>query len=316
MSKSEVNREGADIAAVGQLLDRRNQVQGWLARLDELTDDIADHVASRVRADYADRLESVVTELGTHLDGIRADVDDLRTRLDDAGRRYESAVDSLEESRLRYRIGELQERDWEERRVSLEGDVASMASARDAVAGELHRMEDLVAQIEGGAPPAPSRPPAPEPAAPPPPPPAEPYVYPISEPVVNMVSEREEEFLAEPFSPPAEEPVAEPLPEFVEAPPPPTPLPFLGGRDFPWEIPAPPAPREPEPVADVAPPADFLAELDRALNEDSSEEEGYTLTEAELEGDSRPKPGVKCPDCGYTNDPQAWYCGVCGADLN
>jgi hypothetical protein len=189
-----------------------------------------------------------------------------------------------------------------------------MASSRDAVAGELHRMEDLVAQIEGSEPP-PAPPRAPEPAAPEPTP-VESYRPPIPEPVENAVAERED-FLAEPFTPPTEEPVAQPLPEFIEeTPPPPTPLPFLGGRDFPWEVPAPPARHEPEPVAEAAPPADFLAELDRALNEDSSEEEGYTLTEAELEGDSRPKPGVKCPDCGYTNDPQAWYCGVCGADLN
>jgi hypothetical protein len=181
-------------------------------------------------------------------------------------------------------------------------------------------MEDLVAQIEGGEPPAP-RPGAPEPPAPEPvaaaSAPVEPFVVQTPEPVAEAAPEREVEFLAEPFTPPAEEPIAETVPEVVPEAPPPTPLPFLGGRDFPWEIPAPPAPREPEPHPDTPPPpADFLAELDRALNEDSPEEEGYTLTEAELEGDSRPKPGVKCPDCGYTNDPQAWYCGVCGADLN
>lgn len=30
---------------------------------------------------------------------------------------------------------------------------------------------------------------------------------------------------------------------------------------------------------------------------------------------TRPGPGVKCVDCGYTNDFDARYCGVCGVDL-
>ena len=30
---------------------------------------------------------------------------------------------------------------------------------------------------------------------------------------------------------------------------------------------------------------------------------------------TRPTAGVKCPECGYTNDATAWYCGVCGVDL-
>jgi hypothetical protein len=33
------------------------------------------------------------------------------------------------------------------------------------------------------------------------------------------------------------------------------------------------------------------------------------------EPDTRPPPGLKCPDCGYMNDANAWYCGVCGVDL-
>lgn len=58
---------------------------------------------------------------------------------------------------------------------------------------------------------------------------------------------------------------------------------------------------------------EFLEELDRALaasTEDPEEEE-----EAGEEEDTRPGKGTKCPECGYTNDVEAWYCGVCGIDL-
>lgn len=33
------------------------------------------------------------------------------------------------------------------------------------------------------------------------------------------------------------------------------------------------------------------------------------------EVDTAPKPGLKCGECGYTNDLSAWFCGVCGADV-
>lgn len=51
----------------------------------------------------------------------------------------------------------------------------------------------------------------------------------------------------------------------------------------------------------------FLHDLDRAI---SAEEPA-----PDPESETRPSPGVKCPECGYTNDSTAWYCGVCGVDL-
>lgn len=35
----------------------------------------------------------------------------------------------------------------------------------------------------------------------------------------------------------------------------------------------------------------------------------------EENGATRPSPGVKCAECGYTNDYGALFCGVCGVDL-
>jgi hypothetical protein len=63
----------------------------------------------------------------------------------------------------------------------------------------------------------------------------------------------------------------------------------------------------PAPEGDLA----FLEELDRAI---AASDESTDPHEAGEEGERAPK-GVKCPDCGYTNDVEAWYCGVCGVDL-
>ena len=56
----------------------------------------------------------------------------------------------------------------------------------------------------------------------------------------------------------------------------------------------------------------FLQELDRAIAATAPTGEGG---EPDEETSARPQPGLKCPDCGYSNDPAAWYCGVCGVDL-
>jgi hypothetical protein len=59
----------------------------------------------------------------------------------------------------------------------------------------------------------------------------------------------------------------------------------------------------------------FLAEIDRALSHD----DGVPASEGEVAGDvpgeTSPRPGLKCAECGYTNDLSAWFCGVCGADV-
>jgi hypothetical protein len=71
---------------------------------------------------------------------------------------------------------------------------------------------------------------------------------------------------------------------------------------------------------DAAPP--FLAEIDRALSSDKAgSHDGDDPSAADLPvddvgfEDTAPKPGLKCAECGYTNDLSAWYCGVCGADV-
>lgn len=80
---------------------------------------------------------------------------------------------------------------------------------------------------------------------------------------------------------------------------------------------------QPAPGASLAPgspePA-FLLDIDRALDGDANDE--LTIVPAPLAAndeepseETAPKPGLKCPECGYTNDLSAWFCGVCGADV-
>lgn len=64
------------------------------------------------------------------------------------------------------------------------------------------------------------------------------------------------------------------------------------------------------PASDLEETEAFLTEIDRAL----ATTRGQDIL-SEGEPDTAPKPGVKCGECGYTNDINAWFCGVCGADV-
>lgn len=80
---------------------------------------------------------------------------------------------------------------------------------------------------------------------------------------------------------------------------------------------------EPEPEPAPQPePRSFLSDIDRAISDVDDDSEDRPDDELAL-GDpdelpteeTMPKPGLKCADCGYTNDLSAWFCGVCGSDI-
>lgn len=56
----------------------------------------------------------------------------------------------------------------------------------------------------------------------------------------------------------------------------------------------------------------FLEQIDRALTDLPANALEDDVEDGE---DTVPKPGLKCGECGYTNDLSAWFCGVCGADV-
>lgn len=245
---AEINSEPTTADPIRTLLERRAQVQQWLQRLDDIGVEAESRVVRRVRADYEQRLDEVLRELGDHQETLQSDVAELRERLRLSGERHEEAVDALDEARLRNRIGEIGAEEWEERRPELEQAVAESEAARDEASLELARREELLAEIQDAA---------------------------AHEATAGVRA-------------------AEPWLE----------LPTLDQPDDTNEA----APAD-APLLDGGEPqgGGFLEDLDRAI--------GAGAADGEEEIDTRPPPGVKCPDCGYTNDANAWYCGVCGVDL-
>jgi len=74
------------------------------------------------------------------------------------------------------------------------------------------------------------------------------------------------------------------------------------------------------PSASLSAGAPFLAEIDRAISGHEEELSSPPPPSRAVSLDENPemtapKPGLKCSECGYTNDLGAWFCGVCGADV-
>lgn len=328
MTPSE-NETGAGTAT--DLLAQRAQLQEWLDRLNDVGQDIPPQVARRVRADYEQRLTAVIAELSAHSEALAGDRERLDERLLAAAERHDAAVDTLEETRLRHLIGEVPAEEWEGRRSGLEAEVEAAAAERSGIEQEITGLEELLAQIsvDGGAGSTPADEATLEAGTP------APVEVPTAEletaADVSDFAEAAEEW--EPLI--EEEPAAEPLPVLEGAQPVEPAAPVADVSALAPETEQESANRREveddlveitnfaaaaEALADEvdpAPAADddyaFLQELDRAIAATSPT--GDSAEESEDEGKTRPQPGLKCPECGYSNDPAAWYCGVCGVDL-
>jgi hypothetical protein len=234
------NPQGPDIvrsdegrSSVGDLLARQAQLQGWIQALEANSADAPPHVVARVRSDYQGRLASLVAELADHRGALETDARRLSEQLQSVRSRREEISDELAEGRLRNRLGEWRDEDWEQRSAELDAALATATEEEQEYGTELSRLEDLLASIEAGG-------------------------FPAAAPAPNITEAPAVE--SDLFSEPAAD--------------------------------LPPAPDE-QPVQ--VPPVETLLD--------------------DVEPDTRPGTGIKCPECGYTNDSTAWYCGVCGVDL-
>jgi hypothetical protein len=299
MKQTESRPSASGMDAVSALIARRSSIQGWLDRLAEFDDEIPTRVQARVRADYEQRLDEVTHQLAEHQDALRQELARISDDLDGATAAFDDASDALAETRLRHRIGELEEDEWERRRPELEAEVGRARERRDQLAGEADRLRELLELVEGEA--------------------------------------------------PTPEPVAAPAPELVTAAAATEPAPdehglAAAGLELAWTAPDDQQAEEDEPLpileiaeqlvgpgeesselSDFA----FLEELDRAIAQSGTRGAAQPEVEVEVEVDeaepepdsfeesapSAPAKGVKCLECGYTNDANAWYCGVCGVDL-
>ncbi len=134
-------------STVEALVQQREQLRGWIAKLDEVKTEAPSRVAQRVRADYEDRLRRVTEDLGAHREEIERNLDGLRAELEAAEERRTHAADALDETQLRHLIGELDDSAWNDVRPHLESALADADDALGRTRGEVERLSALAGEI-------------------------------------------------------------------------------------------------------------------------------------------------------------------------
>ena len=134
-------------ATVHDLIRLREQLTGWIERLDQVGPQASTRAAERVRADYADRLRRVNEDLSSHRGEIEADLERFRGALAQAEEHRLAAADEMDELSLRHLIGELDEPAWNAARPDLEARVRDAEDAVTAARAEVERLEQLAADI-------------------------------------------------------------------------------------------------------------------------------------------------------------------------
>ncbi|WP_420128384.1 hypothetical protein [Longimicrobium sp.] len=134
-------------ATVHDLIRQREQLTGWIARLDEVGGQASTRAAERIRADYAERLRRVNESLSSHRGEIEADLQRFRGSLEQAEAHRLAAADEMDEVSLRHLIGELDESAWNAARPDLEARVREAEDQVEQARAEVERLETLAADI-------------------------------------------------------------------------------------------------------------------------------------------------------------------------
>lgn len=286
-----------------QLLAERGRYEHWMAQLEERRNAAPAHVLERVRADYAGRLEQVISHLRGRAVELDATVSALRSRLAALASEEETRRDERAETELRAAVGEFEPGRAQQTIAQCDEAITSLTAQRGALGGELAKLQDILHQVMNREParpvPVAAAPSTPAPLAQDAPsalesiaalaPDAEPAQIRPEDPTPSAVEELE--FLRSVVNPDASEGEGSEL----------LPNPVLS---------APRRSATPMSAAIVGGIKDPL----RALQGDGS------LSENNMPAFLKDMPTeqaktLKCQECGTMNYPTEWYCERCGGEL-
>lgn len=284
---------------VDQLLRDREKYEAWLQRLDSEKPAKAGPAFDKVRNDYKQRLQEVLTKLQSHGESLQSRFRSLEAAITDLESEKLARIEELDEARLRRSVGEYRDDNkWADLETRLQGSVEETERQLERTAQEIATMRQIVSNLRPAAPePAPQKmAPQEPPPPPPPPPPAAPKPL-TAEP--------------EPFGAESEPSSAGGDEGFLS----------LGELVFGDEsstahdsapTAGPPTPPPGEPAGGGAGVSDELAFLESLSLGGNQEGESFSFLQEH--GSGTPQT-IICPHCSAANDPAEWYCTECGEEL-
>jgi hypothetical protein len=313
------DQKSHNIAEIEGLLGSRQQLTGWLDRLDAAGSRAPEAVRAKVRADYRARLAQVVAQLGTHAELISSTLDGLRAQSREFGQLRGEEMEVRAEAELRHAVGEYTDDEWQLVELESSGKIEGFDQELARLSSEIARLEEVQALITPGPglalpePPLPHRP-TPEPELM--------VTHGVEIPPMHEVQADQPALTLVKDQTPGSAPLPRPeAPRFV----PRTGLPKPRESGPSRAIPFPQSPTPaPPPAQAPAQQQDELAFLRSVTLDSAPPSSRLTANPAAaavspLDREERPSTTVaktlKCSECGSLNRPTEWYCERCGAEL-
>src|ERR1043166_2133568 len=136
-----------NVEEIERLLATRQELIGWLGRLDAAGARTPESVRSKVRADYRARLAHVVDRLRTHTDLVESTLGGLLTQSREIRQVRQQELEILAEAELRHAVGELTDGHWQVVELESSGKIAGFDVELDRLGVEIHRLEGVEAPL-------------------------------------------------------------------------------------------------------------------------------------------------------------------------
>jgi hypothetical protein len=133
------------------LIADRDRYREWLQKLAEQKGEIADGAYTRVQLDYHARLTDTYRQLAARLDGMRALLDTRRSELRNARIHLQEKTDELAEAELRFRVGEYDDRRWDQIQRTVTGQIEAAERRHEELVAQVADLEATLAQVESAA---------------------------------------------------------------------------------------------------------------------------------------------------------------------
>ncbi len=129
---------------ITQLLEHWATLEKWLAKLEELSGTVRPEVYDRVRGDYEERLRSQETDLTAHRSEMETALEERKTRVTILESDRDERAAELEETQLRFAVGEFKETEFQKHKSAHEEGLTALDAELKSDQDALAKLEDVV----------------------------------------------------------------------------------------------------------------------------------------------------------------------------
>ena len=279
MTKADTKKQGLDIEEVLSLREELDELTSRIELAEQKKTAVKPEIYTKVKTDYESKMNKIINKLAKRSDALRSEFE--RTSRSEAKVKDKSAAlqDELEEIKFRYALGEYSQEEHDRLSKEKMSVIKTMGKEKAALEESSRFLSDILSRIDGA------------------------------------LGPREESagVTAEGAVPDVEAEGAAPE---VEAEVTIAPEPAISKVSKPeTEV-----PHTQTPLDDIA--GELEAEMKEPETEELASDQKVSLSGPEPEeigpelvSESKEEKELKCPNCGFTNMPDSWYCEKCGAEL-